>query len=70
MMLVLITLLTHGVKVHWWLRHRGTADVDLRAKFKSLRSLPSGHGIELGFFSQLQNYRPHPREPELAKVGP
>ena len=39
-------------------------------KFKTLRSLPSGHGIKLGFFSQLQNYRPHIREPGLAKVGP
>jgi len=39
-------------------------------KFKTLRSLPFGHGIELGFFLGLQNYRPHPREPELAKVGP
>ena len=38
-------------------------------KFKTMRSLPFGHGIELGFFSQLQNYRPHPRETELAKVG-
>jgi len=38
-------------------------------KFKTLISLPSGHGIELGFFSQLQNYRPHPRETELAKMG-
>ena len=41
-----------------------------KGKFKTLRSLPSGHGIKLGFFSQLQNYRPHPGEPELAKVGP
>jgi len=39
-------------------------------KFKTMRSLHSGHGIELGFFSQLQNYRPHPKEPELAKVAP
>ena len=36
----------------------------------TLRSLPFGHGIELGFFSWLQNYRPHPREHELAKVAP
>ena len=39
-------------------------------KFKTMRSLHFGHGIELGFFSQLQNYRPHPKEPELAKVAP
>jgi len=31
MMLVSIKLLTHGVKVHWWPRHRGTTDADLRA---------------------------------------
>jgi len=39
-------------------------------KFRTLRSLPSGHGNELGFFSWLQNYRPHLGEPELAKLGP
>ena len=39
-------------------------------KFKTLRSLLSEQGIELGFFPQLQNYRPHPGEPRLAKVGP
>ena len=39
-------------------------------KFETMRPLPSRHGTKLGFFSQLQNYRPHPREPELAKVDP
>ena len=40
------------------------------SKFKTLRYLPSGDGIELGFFSRLQNYRPHPREPKLEKWAP
>jgi len=70
MMYVSITSHTHTVKLRWWPRHPGTTDAELRANLKTLRSLPSGHGIELGFFSWLQNYRPHPREPELAKVGP
>jgi len=41
-----------------------------KGNFKTLRSLLSGHTIELGFFSGLQNYKPHRGEPELAKVGP
>jgi hypothetical protein len=41
-----------------------------RAKWKTLRNLPSGYGIKLGFFSWLQNYRPHRREPELEKMSP
>ena len=51
-------------------RDTGGLPMQIEGKFKTLRSLPSGHGIELGFFSRLQNYRPHPREPELAKVAP
>ena len=39
-------------------------------KFKTLRSLPFGHRIKLGFFLGLQNYNPHHGEPEFAKVGP
>jgi len=41
-----------------------------KGKFKTLRSLPFGHRIELGFFLGLQNYNPHHGEPKFAKVGP
>jgi len=41
-----------------------------KGKFKTLRSLPFGHRIELGFFLGLQNYNPHHEELEFAKVDP
>ena len=41
-----------------------------KGKFKTLRSLPFGHRIKLGFFLGLQNYNPQHGEPEFAKVGP
>jgi len=41
-----------------------------KGKFKTLRSLPSEHRIELGFFLGLQNYRPNHRENEFTTVGP
>ena len=51
-----------------------TTPVDYRyrfkGKFKTLRSLPFGHRIELGFFLGLQNYNPHHGEHKFVKVGP
>ena len=46
----------------------GTTDADFQGKLNTLRTLPSRHGIELGFFSRVQNdINPHV-EPEFAKV--
>ena len=69
MMLVSITSLTHAIKVRWWPRHRGLP-MQISGQNEKHENFVSGHGIELDFFSQLQNYMPHPREPELAKVDP
>jgi hypothetical protein len=49
-------------------RDTGNCRFRCRDKCKTLRNLPSGHGIELVFL-WLSNYRPHPMEPKLAKVG-
>ena len=49
MMLVSITSLTHEVKYNGG-RDTGDCRCRFEGKFKTLRSLPSGHGIELGFF--------------------
>ena len=61
-----ITVLNQSVKVPCGSRHRGPPML-----IKISISLSSGHGIELGFFSQLQNQRPDPTEqPELERFNP
>jgi len=61
-----ITVHNQSVKVPCGSRHRGPPML-----IKISISLSSGHGIELGFFSQLQNQRSDPAEqPELERFDP
>ncbi len=39
----------HAVKVRWQARHCGM-QIENSVQIKKLITLPSGHGIELGFF--------------------
>ena len=56
-----------AVKVGWQARHCGM-QMENSVQIKTLITLPSGHGIELGFFLWLQNHGPHPRETGFGEV--
>ena len=43
----------------------GTDEADFQGESKALTTLPSRHGIELGFFPQPQNDKTNPRETGL-----
>jgi hypothetical protein len=67
----LVSITSHNQAVKYYDGHdTGNCRSICRGKCKTLRTLPFGHRIELSFFSGLQNFMPHPRELELAKVGP
>ena len=57
-----ITVPNQSVKVPCGSRHRGPPML-----IKISISLSSGHGIELGFFSQLQNQQSDPAEQPKSK---
>ena len=70
---VSITLPNHLIKATTSLRPpAGSETGDYRCRFqgklKTLRTLSSGHGIELGFFSWVQDYMNPDIEPEFPKV--
>jgi hypothetical protein len=46
-----------------------TTDVDVIANIK-LEKFAIWTWNQAWFFSKLYNYKPHPRKPKLAKVGP
>ena len=64
---VSITLPNHLIKAT-----AGSETGDYRCRFQgklnTLRTLSSGHGIELGFFSQVQNHMNPDVESEFPKV--
>ncbi len=58
-----------AVKVCWRARHCGM-QMENSVQIKTLITLPSGHGIELGFFLRLQNHGPHRRETGFGELDP